>query len=52
MTNPVVIRIAAERIIKGGLNPKTGNVYVLDDITNPDYRLAVENYILNSTEGV
>ena len=52
MVNPVVVRIAAERIMNGGLNPKTGEVYVLDDITNPDYRLAVENYILEHTEGV
>lgn len=52
MVNPVVVRIAAERIMNGGLNPKTGNVYVLDDITNPEYRLAVENYILEDTEGI
>lgn len=50
--NPVVVRIAADRIMTGGLNPKTGEVYVLDDITNPDYRLAVEDYILNATEGI
>jgi hypothetical protein len=50
--NMVVVRIAAERILNGGINPKTGNVYVLDDITNPDYRLAVENYILEHTEDV
>jgi len=52
MVNQVVVRIAAERIVNGGLNPKTGNVYALDDITNPDYRLAVENYILEHTEGI
>ena len=52
MINPVVVRIAAERIMNGGLNPKTGNVYVLDEITNPEYREAVESYILESTEGV
>lgn len=52
MINPVVVRIAAERIINGGLNPKTGQVYVLDDITNSEYRLAVENYILENTEGI
>ncbi|MER2153623.1 MAG: hypothetical protein ABS917_05515 [Solibacillus sp.] len=50
--NPVVVRIAAERIMNGGLNPKTGEIYVLDDITNPDYREAVENYILENTEGI
>jgi len=52
MPNPIVVRIAAERIMNGGLNPKTENIYVLDDITNPDYRLAVENYILENTEGI
>lgn len=50
--NPVVVRIAAERIMNGGLNPKTGKVYIIDDITNPDYRSAVEDYILANTEGI
>ena len=52
MVSPIVVRIAAERIMNGGLNPKTGNVYVLDDVTNPDYRQAVEDYILENTEGI
>jgi hypothetical protein len=52
MVNEIVVRIAAERILNGGLNPKTGQVYVLDDITNPDYRVAVEDYILTHTAGV
>ncbi|MEC1180365.1 hypothetical protein P9B03_17865 [Metasolibacillus meyeri] len=52
MVNQVVVRIAAERILSGGLNPKTGKVYVLDDITNEDYRTAVENYILTATESI
>lgn len=50
--NPVVVRIAAERIKNGGQNPKTEKVYVIDDITNQDYRQAVEEYILANTEGV
>lgn len=50
--NKVVVRIAAERIISGGQNPKTGNVYVLDDVTNPEYRQAIEDFILGQTEGV
>lgn len=50
--NQVVVGIAAERIMTGGLNPKTGAVYLLDDITNADYRQAVEDYILNATEGI
>lgn len=52
MLNMVVIRIVAERIKNKGINPKTGKVYVLDDVTNPEYRLAIEDYILNNTEGV
>jgi hypothetical protein len=52
MINQTVVRIAAERIMNQGINPKTGKTYVLDDITNPDYRLAVENYILEHTPGV
>ncbi|MFJ8515318.1 hypothetical protein [Lysinibacillus xylanilyticus] len=52
MINQVVVRIAAERIIIGGLNPKTSKTYVIDDITNEAYRVAVENYILEHTEGV
>ncbi|ATP40690.1 hypothetical protein CSE16_11880 [Solibacillus sp. R5-41] len=50
--NAVVVRIAAERIMKGGLNPKTELVYVIDDVTNPDYRKAIEDYILSDTEGI
>ncbi|MDK8193957.1 MULTISPECIES: hypothetical protein [Paenibacillus] len=52
MVNEVVVRIAAERILTKGLNPKTSQVYLLDDITNTDYRQAVEDYILKQTEGI
>lgn len=52
MVNQVVIRIVVERILSGGLNPKTGQVYVLDDIKNEDYRTAVKDYILTVTEGI
>lgn len=52
MINQIVVRIAAERIMSGGLNPKTNAVYVIDDITNEDYRIAVEDYILKTTEGI
>jgi len=52
MVNQIVVRIAAERIMNGGLNPKTNAVYVLDDITNEDYRVAGEDYILTATEGI
>ncbi|WP_372632395.1 hypothetical protein [Cohnella sp.] len=52
MVNPVVVRIAAERILSGGINPKTGEVYVLDNIANPEYRAVVEDYILVNTKGI
>ncbi len=52
MVNEVVVRIAAERIMNGRINPKTQEVYRLDDITNPDYRQPVEDYILLNTEGI
>ena len=52
MVNMVVVRIAAERIMNGGINPKTGKVYVIDNVTNPEYRQAIENYILEHTQGV
>ena len=50
--NMVVVRIAAERIVNGGLNPKTQKTYVLDDVTNLEYRQAIEDYILKNSEEV
>jgi hypothetical protein len=52
MVNVIVVRICAERIMNGGLNPKTGLVYVIDDVINLDYRLVIENYILEHTVGI
>ena len=52
MVNQIVVRIAAERIMTNGLNPKTNKTYVIDDITNQDYRQAVEDYILSTTKGI
>lgn len=52
MVNQVVVRIAAERIMNKGINPKTNKIYELDDITNIDYRQAVEDYILMNIEGI
>ena len=52
MVNLVVVRIAADRIMNKGLNPKTEQTYVIDDVTNESYRAAVEDYILENTEGV
>ncbi|WP_373845054.1 hypothetical protein [Clostridium sp.] len=50
--NMVVVRIAAERILNGGMNPKTNKIYVIDDVTNAEYKTAIENYILEHTPEV
>ncbi|MBY0114995.1 hypothetical protein NST33_06140 [Paenibacillus sp. FSL L8-0435] len=52
MVNQVAVRNATEKILDKGLYPKTGQLYLLDDITNADYRQAVEDYILEQTEGI
>ncbi|WP_206402987.1 hypothetical protein, partial [Clostridium botulinum] len=50
--NMVIVRICAERIVDEGLNPKTQKTYVLDDVTNTDYRKAIEDFILQNTPEV
>ena len=50
--NIVIVRICAERIVNKGLNPKTGKVYVIDDVTNLIYRQAIEDYILEHSKEV
>lgn len=45
MAIDILVEIMAKRIMSGGLNPKTGNVYTINDITNAEYRQAVEAYI-------
>lgn len=49
MTNPLIVKIMAERIMSGGINPKTGDVYTLDEITNEEYKQAVIDYIASVT---
>ncbi|ENY8313366.1 TPA: hypothetical protein UNK14_001566 [Clostridioides difficile] len=44
--NSVVVRILADRILNKGLNPLKNRPFELDDVTNIDYRTAVENYII------
>lgn len=44
--NNVVVRILAERILNGGLNPLKNRPFVLDDVTNTEYRKTVEDYII------
>ncbi|HBF8536471.1 TPA: hypothetical protein KO029_002949 [Clostridioides difficile] len=53
--NNVVVRILAERILNGGLNPLKNREFQLDDVTNTEYRKAVEDYIIKNSgvvEGV
>ncbi|MCC0634247.1 hypothetical protein KGF48_17600 [Clostridioides sp. ZZV15-6388] len=46
MINNVVVRILAERILNKGLNPLKNREFELDDVTNTEYRKAVEDYII------
>ncbi|HBF0316661.1 hypothetical protein KWX50_03485 [Clostridioides difficile] len=52
MIDGVVVRILADRILNGGLNPLKNRVFELDDVTNTEYRIAVENYIIEHSEVV
>ncbi|HBF0844880.1 TPA: hypothetical protein ACG3P3_000868 [Clostridioides difficile] len=47
--NNVVVRILAERILSGGLNPLKNREFELDDVTNVEYRKAVEDYIIRES---
>ncbi len=47
--NEVVVRILAERILNGGLNPLKNRPFELDDVTNIEYRKAVEDYIIKQS---
>ncbi|VFE06205.1 hypothetical protein [Clostridioides difficile] len=47
--NNVVVRILAERILSGGLNPLKNREFELDDVTNAEYRNAVEDYIIKES---
>ncbi|HBF4082229.1 hypothetical protein NQ905_18045 [Clostridioides difficile] len=47
--NNVVVRILAERILGGGLNPLKNREFELDDVTNVEYRKAVEDYIIRES---
>ncbi|HCQ5581927.1 TPA: hypothetical protein RTK55_003225 [Clostridioides difficile] len=44
--NNIVVRILAERILNEGLNPLKNRPFELDDVTNIEYRKAVEDYII------
>ncbi|MCC0701539.1 hypothetical protein IC213_00495 [Clostridioides sp. ES-S-0049-02] len=47
--NSVVVRILAERILNKGLNPLKNREFELDDVTNTEYRKAVEDYIIKES---
>ncbi|HBG7237525.1 TPA: hypothetical protein LCE81_004107, partial [Clostridioides difficile] len=40
------VRILVERILNKGLNPLKNRPFELDDVTNIEYRKAVEDYII------
>ncbi|EQG76419.1 hypothetical protein QKA_1709 [Clostridioides difficile DA00165] len=44
MIDGVVVRILADRILNKGLNPLKNRVFELDDVTNTEYRIAVDHY--------
>ncbi|ALP05147.1 hypothetical protein D1N84_08005 [Clostridioides difficile] len=47
--NNVVVRILAERILNGGLNSLKNREFQLDDVTNTEYRKAIEDYIIKNS---
>ncbi|MGO0986740.1 hypothetical protein ACTPEW_12460 [Clostridioides difficile] len=47
--NNIVVRILAERILNKGLNPLKNRPFELDDVTNVEYRKAVEDYIIRES---
>ncbi|EIS9703712.1 hypothetical protein [Clostridioides difficile] len=47
--NNIVVRILAERILNKGLNPLKNREFELDDVTNTEYRNAVEDYIIRES---
>ncbi|AXU53369.1 TPA: hypothetical protein ACGFEM_003173 [Clostridioides difficile] len=47
--NNIVVRILADRILNVGLNPLKNRPFELDDVTNTEYRKAVEDYIIKQS---
>jgi len=50
--NQLVVKIISERIMNKGLNPKTNQTYMIEGISNVEYRAAVENYIKRNSNDV
>lgn len=46
MVNQIIVDILVNRIMNGGINPKTNQSMVVADIKIEEYRIAVENKIL------
>lgn len=52
MVNQTVVQIIGDRILNGGINPKTNQPFKLEDIINPDYKIAVENYLIEKSGAI
>ncbi|MBI6873730.1 hypothetical protein [Clostridium aciditolerans] len=52
MVNQTVVQIIGNRILNGGLNPKTNQPFQLSDVINSDYKTAVENYLIEKSGAV
>lgn len=52
MVNEIIVRIIADRIMNKGLNPLRNREFLLDDVTNVEYRKAVEDYIIEHTTDI
>lgn len=50
--NATVVQIIGDRILNGGLNPKTNQTFKLEDIINVDYKTAIENYIIEKSGAI
>lgn len=52
MINEVVVRIIAERIMNKGINPKTNEVFKIDDVKHTGYKTAIENHIIEHSQAM
>jgi len=52
MIREEIVKIIANRIMNNGINPKTDKSYVIGDISNKDYKKAINRYIQERTKEV
>jgi len=52
MVNQTVVQIIGHRILNRGINPKTNEPFKLDDVINPDYKVAIENYLIEKSGAI